>query len=228
MVNEIDTMQNYLNLVEEHNNLKNKLTEENQNLREDIALVQKDTKDTIKAERKVNESVLESMKKQIAEVHKTMNIYIGNISPLSKNQVTIMQEISGLKDMQRVQEDQYARDNPIKKDDPVYEHKEEIIEAETSHTFTYKIPEGRVLYLRNFGVTYHVDSTYKMYLDGDYNPTLSDVISEFGEHPDLFKPAKMLYKDFKVEVTNNSKAAMTYNFWTNGWLRRYTSEERKV
>jgi len=228
MPNTMELMEQYLNLVEIYNNLEKDSKEQNKELKKEINEVKKETKDTITQERKVNESIINSMKKQIEEVHTTMNVYIGNISPLSKNQVTIMKDINGLKKMQRVQEDQYARDNPIKQDTPVYEHKEETVEAGTTHTFTYTIPEGRVLYLRNFATTFHVDSTYKIYLDGDYNPTLSAVISEFGEHPDIFKPAKMLYKDFKIKITNSSKADMTYNFWVNGWLRRYSSEEKKV
>ncbi len=228
MANEIELMEQYLNLVDAHNKLQTDFTEENKRLTNEISDVKKDTKKTISDERKVNESVLNSMKKQIEEVHKTMNIYIGNISPLSKNQVIILNQIKDLEKIQRVQEDQYARDNPIKKDDSVYHHTEETIESETTHTFTYKIPEGRVLYLRNFATTYHVDSTYKIYFDGDYNPTLSAVISEFGEHPQIFTPPKMLYKDFKIEITNSSKADMVYNFWVNGWLRLYSSEEKKV
>ena len=186
-----------------------------QGLKQEISDLQKNNLE----ERKLSQLQLNRLQKQLETLSNTFSNYMSNISPLQQNIDGVKSEMNNLKQDQSLQQKQWARNNPLINDDPIYEWFEQEVSANSSHSFTYPVPEGNVFYLSFLSVNYNKGTTYEILLDVITHRSLSDAVIEFGSHIPLFTPPKLIYKNVIIKVTNNQDTAQTYRTLFSGFLR---------
>lgn len=129
---------------------------------------------------------------------------------------------------QEIDRIRYERDNPISGDDPIYDWSEATIQPGQVVQFIYTVPEGHIFYLEYINIVHNVDTTYSIFIDGQYQPTLSYAIEDFGDHMSIWKPSKMCYNNVQVWALNNWVAAQTYATFFRGWNRFYRAINREI
>ncbi len=115
----------------------------------------------------------------------------------------------------------YKRNNPVSTDLPIYDWNEAIVPPGSIVQFSYKVPEGWVFNWRKFAVTYNDDTTYYIWVDGRFEPTLTDVLQDFGNLADVWIPPVRVYNKAEVWALNGGIGNSTYSVYFSGFTRRY-------
>ncbi len=139
-------------------------------------------------------------------------------APPQDDAITLLKKIS---ENQEIDRRRYERENPIRGDDPIYDWAEVTINPGQLVQFIYKVPEGRVFFLNYINVVHNVDTTYSIWIDGEYQPTLSYALQDFGDHNSIWNPKKKAYSTVEVWCLNNWIAPQTYATFFRGWNRWY-------
>jgi len=126
------------------------------------------------------------------------------------------------------QKDWFIRRNAIERDQPIYDWNEAEVPAGYLVQFILTVPEGWEFYFQYPNITYFDDTTYSIWIDGVWEPTLTDSLQDFGDHAVIFDPPKIAYSQAEVWALNNSTVTRTYNCFFRGFLRRPRWEEHKV
>jgi len=177
-----------------------------------------------------------SVDERIAEVEKFLAEHdkIG-IPPKSEEAPTptvpqddVITLLSKISENQEIDRKRYERFNPISGDDPIYDFAESTINGGQIVQFIYTVPEGRAFFLEYVNVVHNVETTYYLWIDGEYQPTLSYALQDFGDHMDIFKPPKMCYNKVEVWCLNNWIAAQTYAVFFQGFNRWYRKIHREI
>jgi len=139
--------------------------------------------------------------------------------------VTLLKKIS---ENQEIDRKRFERSNPVTEDDPIYDWSEATINQGQVVQFTYTVPEGHVFYLEYVNIVHNIDTTYSIFIDGQYQPNLSYAIEDFGDHMSIWKPPKMCYNNVQVWALNNWVAPQTYATFFRGFNRFYRAIKREL
>lgn len=139
--------------------------------------------------------------------------------------ITLLKKIS---ENQEIDRKRYERNNPVENDEPVYDWEEETIDPGFIVRFILNVPEGHVFYFEYLNITYNLNTTYYIWIDGAYEPILTDTLQDFGDHAQIYKPPKMCYNTAEVWCLNNGAAAQTYSCFFRGFLRWYRNIKREI
>jgi len=158
------------------------------------------------------------------------------VQPIQQTQQTPMGEgdqeminiLKKISENQEIERKRFDRNNPIEGDDPVYDWAEETIDPGQIVIFTYYVPEGHIFYLEYVNIVHNIDTTYSVWIDGEYQPNLSYAIEDFGDHMAIWKPPKMCYNNVQVWALNNWVAAQTYATFFRGFNRFYRAAKREI
>ena len=171
------------------------------------------------------ESFLEQQEKKTTK-SKAKNSTEPEQSFLSEDNVlTLLKKIS---ENQEIERKRYERSNPVDGDEPIYDWAEATIDPGQMVQFIYTIPEGHVFYFEYPNITHNLDTTYYIWIDGSYQPTLSQTLQDFGDHMQVYKPPKMAYNNVQVWALNNWIAAQTYSCFFRGFNRWYREIKREI
>lgn len=120
----------------------------------------------------------------------------------------------------------YERSNAVGNDSLLYDWAEETIDPAYQVTFTVLVPEGKVLFLQYFNLTYNEDSYYTHQLDSVTAPTLPDLtepLEDFGDHGvPFFNPPHLCYSNVVFSVANLGIFPRTYGIFVRGFFRDTT------
>jgi len=139
--------------------------------------------------------------------------------------ITLLKKITENQETDRVR---YERSNPVENDDPIYDWAEATIDPGQMVQFIYTVPEGRAFFFEYLNVVHNIDTTYYIWIDGVYQPTLSYALQDFGDHAQIYKPPKMAYNKVDVWCLNNWVAPQTYATFFRGFNRWYRAIHRKI
>jgi len=139
--------------------------------------------------------------------------------------ITLLKKITENQEKDRVR---FERSNPVEGDDPIYDWAEAIIDPGQMVQFIYIVPEGRAFFFEYLNVVHNIDTTYYIWIDGVYQPTLSYALQDFGDHAQIYKPPKMAYNKVEVWCLNNWIAPQTYATFFRGFNRWYRAIHRKI
>ena len=152
----------------------------------------------------------------------------GQISlPLADNE-DILTALNKIVENQEIDRKRYERNNPVEGDEPIYDWAEATIDPGEMVQFSYLVPEGHVFFFEYLNITHNVDTTYYIWLDGVYQPTLSQSLQDFGDHMQIYKPPKMCYNKVEVWALNNGIIAQTYATFFRGFNRWYREINREI
>ena len=126
------------------------------------------------------------------------------------------------------QKDWFIRRNAIERDQPIYDWNEAVVPPGYLVQFILTVPEGFEFYFQYPNITYHDDTIYYVWIDGVWEPTMSDSLQDFGDHSIVFDPPKRSFATAEVWALNNSVVDRTYSCFFRGFLRRPKWEEYKV
>ena len=112
------------------------------------------------------------------------------------------------------------RNNPLIDDSPIYDFEEVILDPGYQVTFSLVVNEGSVMFFELFGITYNVDSTYGLIVDGLVFPQLSDVVQDFADFGTIFRPPLLVYSSIAITALNNGVIPVTFSVFIRGWLRQ--------
>jgi len=149
------------------------------------------------------------------------------IAPLDVNN-EILVLLKKISENQEIDRKRYERNNPVEGDEPIYDWAEATINPGDMVQFSFLIPEGRVFFFEYLNVTHNVDTTYYIWLDGVYQPTLTQSLQDFGDHMQIYKPPKMCYNRVEVWALNNGIIAQTYATFFRGFNRWYREINREI
>jgi len=173
-----------------------------------------------------------SVKQRIAEIEKFLEDQEAKEVSLPEEEVeeapemiTLLKKITENQEIERMR---YERSNPVTGDDPIYDWAEATINPGQMVQFIYTVPEGHVFYLEYINIVHQNDTTYYIWIDGQYQPTLSYAIEDFGDHMAIWKPQKMCYNNVQIWALNNWVATQTYAAFFRGWNRWYRAIKRKI
>lgn len=125
----------------------------------------------------------------------------------------------------------YERNNAIGNDSLLYDWDEETIDPAYQVTFTVLVPEGKVLFLQYFNITYNADSYYTHQLDSVTSPTLPDLIEplqDFGDHGiPFFNPPHLCYSNVVFTAANLGLFPQTYGIFVRGFFRDSTKVNKE-
>ena len=147
------------------------------------------------------------------------------VSTVDEDVLTLLKKIS---ENQEIDRKRYERSNPISGDDPIYDWAEATINPGQVVQFIYTIPEGRAFYFEYLNVVHNIDTTYYVWIDGVYQPTLSYALQDFGDHMQIYKPPKMAYNKVEVWCLNNWVAPQTYATFFRGFNRWYRAIKQEI
>lgn len=139
--------------------------------------------------------------------------------------VELLKKISENQEIDRIR---YERNNPISGDDPIYDWAEATINPGQLVQFIYTVPEGHVFFLEYVNIVHNIDTTYSIFIDGQYQPNLSFALEDFGDHMAIWNPRKMCYNNVQVWALNNWVAAQTYATFFRGFNRFYRAINREI
>ncbi len=145
--------------------------------------------------------------------------------PAEDDVLTVLKKISENQELDRKR---YERNNPIEFDDPIYDWSEATINPGQVVQFIYTVPEGHVFFLEYINIVHNIDTTYSVWIDGQFQPTLSYAIEDFGDHMAIWNPKKMCYSTVEIWALNNWVAAQTYATFFRGFNRFYRSIKREI
>jgi len=173
------------------------------------------------------ERFLEEQEKKSIEYESLPTTLAPKVSAVGddENVLTLLKKISENQEKERAR---YERNNPVINDDPIYDWAEATIDPGQMVQFIYKVPEGRAFFLEYVNIVHNIDTTYYVWIDGQYQPTLSYAIEDFGDHMAVWKPPKMCYNKVEVWALNNWVAAQTYATFFRGFNRWYRSIKREI
>lgn len=179
-----------------------------------------------------------SVDERIAEVERFLDKQEGKVTqpktvqPIPKvssvaedDVVTLLKKIS---ENQEIDRKRYERSNPVEADDPIYDWAEETINPGQMVQFSYTVPEGRVFYFEYLNVVHNAETTYYIWIDGVWQPTLSYALQDFGDHMQIYKPPKMAYNKVEVWCLNGWIAAQAYAVFFRGFNRWYRAINREI
>ena len=175
-----------------------------------------------------------SVQQRIVEIEKFLKEQEEKVKPISLPEEEVEESpemISLLKKItenQEIERKRYERNNPVTDDDPIYDWAEATITPGQMVQFIYIVPEGHVFFLEYVNIVHNIDTTYYVWIDGQYQPTLSYAIEDFGDHMAIWKPPKMCYNNVQVWALNNWVAAQTYAAFFRGFNRWYRAIKRKI
>lgn len=190
------------------------------------------------AKQEIKEKVPEAKKVEVAgtpfegEYRSNTGLFKGRTQGVLGSAIQNTEVVDLLKKIsenQEIDRKRYERDNPVEGDEPIYDWAEETLNPGEMVQFIFEVPEGWVFYFEYPNVTYNGDTTYYIWIDGVYQPTLSDTLQDFGDHQQVYKPPKIAYN--KVEVWALNTAAIliqTYAAFFRGFLRRYRAIHREI
>ena len=144
---------------------------------------------------------------------------------LNGEMITLLKKITENQEIERAR---YERNNPIVNDDPIYDWAEATINPGQMVQFIYIIPEGYTFFLEYVNIVHNDETTYYVWIDGQYQPTLSYAIEDFGDHMAIWKPPKMCYNRVEVWALNNWVAAQTYACFFRGFNRFSRAVKREI
>ncbi len=147
------------------------------------------------------------------------------VIPQTDDVLTLLKRIS---ENQEIDRKRYERNNPVSGDDPIYDWAEETILPGQMVQFIYYVPEGRAFFLEYINVVHNVETTYSIFIDGEYQPNLSYALQDFGDHMEIWRPPKMAYNKVEVWCLNNWIAAQTYSVFFQGFNRFYRKIHREI
>ena len=147
--------------------------------------------------------------------------------PLTENE-EILILLKKITENQEIDRKRYERNNPVEGDEPIYDWAEATIDPGDMVQFTYLVPEGHVFFFEYLNITHNVDTTYYIWLDGVYQPTLTQSLQDFGDHMQIYKPPKMCYNKVEVWALNNGIIAQTYATFFRGFNRWYREINREI
>ncbi len=146
-------------------------------------------------------------------------------TPPENDVVTLLKKIA---ENQEIDRKRHERNNPIEGDEPIYDWNEVTIDPGFMVQFSLTVPEGHVFYFEYLNITYNPDTVYSIFIDGSYEPTLTDTLQDFGDHSQIYKPPKMCYNKAEVWCLNNGTLARTYSVFFRGFLRWYRAIKREI
>lgn len=146
-------------------------------------------------------------------------------APPENEAITLLKKIS---ENQEIDRKRFERNNPVENDEPIYDWNEATIDPGYMVQFSLFVPEGHVFYFEYLNVTYNADTVYYIWIDGAYEPTLTDTLQDFGDHAQIYKPPKMCYNKAEVWCLNNGDDAQTYSVFFRGFLRWYRAIKREI
>lgn len=165
----------------------------------------------------------EQEKAEVTEVTPKSN----QVKPINPNEemLTLLKKIT---ENQEIDRRRFERSNPIQGDDPIYDWAEATIDPGEMVQFIYTVPEGRAFYFEYLNVVHNIDTTYYIWIDGSYQPTLSYALQDFGDHMQIYKPPKLAYNKVEVWCLNNWVAAQTYATFFRGFNRWYRAIKQEL
>ena len=140
----------------------------------------------------------------------------------------VVELLKKITENQEIERKIYERNNPVEGDDPIYDWSEATINPGQAVEFVYIVPEGYVFFFEYLNVVHNIDTTYEIWIDGVYQPTLSYALQDFGDHAQIYKPPKMAYNKVEIHCLNNWIAAQTYATFFRGFNRWYRSINREI
>ena len=143
-----------------------------------------------------------------------------------ENEVVVL--LKKITENQEIDRKRYERNNPVTEDDPIYDWAEATIDPGQMVQFIYTVPEGRIFFLEYINIVHQVDTVYYLWIDGEYQPTLSYAIEDFGDHMSIWKPPKMCYNNVQVWALNNGIVAQAYATFFRGFNRWYRAIKREI
>ena len=172
------------------------------------------------------EKFLEDQEKKIIEPKPKPTPPTPKVSAVGNEDViTLLKKISENQEIDRIR---YERNNAISGDDPIYDWSEVTIQPGQVVQFIYNVPEGHVFFLEYVNIVHNIDTTYSIFIDGQYQPNLSYAIEDFGDHMDIWNPPKMCYNNVQVWALNNWVANQTYATFFRCWNRFYRAIHREI
>ncbi len=143
-----------------------------------------------------------------------------------ENEVVVL--LKKITENQEIERKRWERNNPTEFDDPIYDWLELELPPGFIATFTYTIPEGRIFYFEYLNITYNADTVYSIWIDGAYQPILTDVLQDFGDHAQIWKPQKMCYNNVQITALNNGIITQNYATFFRGWNRWSRAVNREI
>jgi len=126
------------------------------------------------------------------------------------------------------QKNWFVRRNAIEFDQPIYDWAEAEVPPGFLVQFVITVPEGFEFYFQYFNISYYPDTVYYVWIDGVWEPLMTDSLQDFGDHNIVFDPPKISYATVEVWALNNSVETRVFNCFFRGFLRRPPWEEYKV
>ena len=146
--------------------------------------------------------------------------------PVPENEfITLLKKIS---ENQEIERKRFERNNPVEGDEPIYDWLELETPPGYIATFTYTVPEGHVFFFEYLNITYIADTIYTIWIDRTFQPQLTDVLQDFGDHAQIWKPQKMCYNNVQITALNNGVLTQNYSAFFRGWSRWYRAINREI
>ncbi len=155
-----------------------------------------------------------------SQISELLAIQIQNQAISIGNQDRIIEGQNKVIENQVMDRIEYERNNPLIEDSPIYDFEEVTLDPGFQVIFTLVVPEGSVMFFELFGITYNVDSTYGLTIDGLVFPTLTDVVQDFADFGTIFRPPRLVYSSIVITALNNGVIPEAYAVFIRGWLRQ--------
>jgi len=146
-------------------------------------------------------------------------------NPNNEEMINLLRQLVENQEIDRVR---YEQSNPVAGDEAIYDWNEATINPGQLVQFIYTVPEGHVFFLEYVNIVHQVNTTYYIWIDGQFQPTLSYAIEDFGDHMPIWKPPKMVYNNVQVWALNNGIVAQTYATFFRGFNRWHREAKRNV
>lgn len=148
-----------------------------------------------------------------------LSVMIQNQAIQIYNQVAIVQN-------QILDRISYERNNAVGNDSLLYDWAEEVVEPGFQVTFSISVPDGKVLFLEYWNVTYNANTYYIHEIDSVTAPTLPNLtepLQDFGDHGSpFFNPPHLCYANVSITAANLGILPLTYGIFMRGWFRDST------
>ena len=139
--------------------------------------------------------------------------------------ITLLKKIAENQELDRKR---WERANATENDQEIYDWNEAEVPPGYAVDFYIDVNEGWVLFLKYINITYAADTTYDIWIDNIWEPTLTDSILDFGNHQSYFIPPRKAYTQARITALNNGLITQTYNVFFGGFLRRYRAISREI
>ena len=146
--------------------------------------------------------------------------------PLPENEVVVL--LKKMVENQEIDRKRWERANATEFDQEIYDWAEETLPPGYAVDFYLDVNEGWVYFIKYINITYAADTTYDIYIDNVWEPTLTDSILDFGNHQSYYNPPKKAYTQARIRVSNLGAITQTYNTFFGGFLRRFRAINREI